>query len=202
MKLTLIKFSLVIGAMLLLSACFGPVKTEPKTTYLIDSIPRHVPTRHKQNINLLVSIPDTRPVLNTTGMAYTVRPYEIAFFSQNQWGETPSQMLQPLLVATLEETKLFRTVASAPYSGPYDYILSTEIIDMEENFTCKPNSYVVSIRAQLLRGTTNEVIATKQFMVTQRIQVDTPYAGVIAANQATRRILQEIAIFTLQHLSR
>ena len=36
----------------------------------------------------------------TTQMAYSTEAYQIAYFAKNEWAETPSQMIQPLIVKT------------------------------------------------------------------------------------------------------
>src|SRR5690606_13007295 len=67
---------------------------------VLSKLPLEIPQQPTGPATLLVFPPETRPLYDTTRMAYTTRPYEIAYFSQHEWGETPSQMLQPLLLRT------------------------------------------------------------------------------------------------------
>lgn len=185
--------------MLLLSGCFGPIQTEPTSTYVLNTIPSCIPKRTTRPITLLVLQPDTRPVYNTTQMAYTIKPYQVAYFGRNQWAETPSQMLQPLIVQSLQSTHYFRAVVTPPYAGQYNYLLSTQILELQQNYVRCPNVVEFSVRAQLLRGETNQVVATKQFTVAVPIRRRTPYSGVFAANQATGIMLAELTNFCLEH---
>lgn len=185
---------------ILLSGCLGPVQTEPSATYVLNTIPCHVPTKPARHITLLVLQPETRPVINTTQMAYTIKPFQVAYFGRNQWAETPSQMLEPLMVQSLQNTHYFHAVVTPPYTGRYDYMLSTQILQLQQDYVCCPNVVKFTLRAQLTRTVTNQVIATKQFTVVMPIRRRTPYSGVIAANEATAKILAELTEFCLQHM--
>ena len=85
------------------------------------------PKKYMRPKILLISVPETIPVYNTTEMAYMIKPYQIAYFSLNQWAETPAEMLQPLLVQTLQNTHHFKAIVTPPYSGHFDYVLNTQI---------------------------------------------------------------------------
>jgi hypothetical protein len=47
---------------------------------------------------------------------------------------------------------------------------------------------------------TNRVVASKEFSVEERPLFNTPYGGVMAANQATAKMLAELAEFCLHQL--
>src|SRR5262249_9060468 len=98
----MIRNAIITFGIFLLAGCsfFSPVKTDSPNKYLLNRIPAVVPTKPTRSITLLVFAPETQPIFNTTQMAYTIKPYQIAYFSKNQWAETPTEMLQPLLVQT------------------------------------------------------------------------------------------------------
>ena len=98
-------------------------------------------------------------------MAYTVRPYQIAYFSRNRWAETPAQMLQPLIVQTLQDTHYFHAVVTAPFIGKYDYSLNTQILELKQDYTYKPAKLKLILRAQLSNTATSHVIATTQYAI-------------------------------------
>lgn len=195
-----VKYSIILWS-LLLSSCslLSPVKTEPSATYLLNTVPHCLPKKQTRPLTLLVLPPDTRPVYNTTLMAYTIKPYQVSYFARNQWAETPSQMLLPLIVQTLQNTHYFHAVVTPPYSGRYNYLLTTQILTLQQNYICCPHVVEMSVRAQLLRGSTSQVVATKQFNVLVPIRQRTPYCGVYAANRATAIILTELAYFCLDY---
>lgn len=173
---------------------------KPQNTYVLTAIPEYVPTKKRRPINLLVTTPETNPAYNTTQMAYVVKPYEINYFSLNNWVEIPAQMLHPLIVQTLQNTHHFHAIVTSSYFGHYDYLLSTQILKLQQNFLCQDLNYELKLRVQLIKITTNEVVATKQISVFEPIRQATPYGGVIAANRATAKALQEIATFCLKNI--
>jgi cholesterol transport system auxiliary component len=191
----------LFGALLALSlpSCALLSAPPPQTSkQMLNKMPAELPQRSSNGAVLVVYPPQTRPVYDTTEMAYMTRPYEIAYFSQHEWAEPPAQMLQPLLVGTLQNTHLFRAVLTPPYAGRHSYALRTEIRELIADFTSEPAALQISLRFQLSEGASGAVVATKDVSVREPMQQKTPYAGVVAGNEATAKALQELASFVLE----
>jgi len=165
---------------------------------MLNKMPPEVPQRSSQGAVLVVYPPQTRPVYDTTEMAYMTRPYEIAYFSQHEWAEPPAQMLQPLLVGTLQNTHFFSAVLTPPYAGRHSYALRTEISELIADFTSEPAALQLSLRFQLSEGAAGAVVATRDISIREPMQQKTPYAGVVAGNDATAKALKELASFVLE----
>lgn len=193
-----IKLAMILCCSLILTGCLSPVQTN-MSSYVINTLPDHVPQKSKRSISLLVLPPDTRPIYNTNNMAYTIKPFQISYFSHNQWGETPSQMFLPLIVQTLQSTHHYHAVVTPPYAGRYSYSLSTQILKLQQNFLRCPNMMEVTMRVQLTNASTNQVVSTRVIAVAVPIRCRTPYSGVIAANRATAEVLRELADFCIEH---
>jgi|SRR5579885_3258000 cholesterol transport system auxiliary component len=191
---------IVVPSMIMLSGCsfLSPVKTESPTKYVINKIPDNLPVKKTRHITLMVSATETRPIYDTTQMAYSIKPYQIAYFSKNQWAETPAQMLHPLLLQTLQDTHYFHTIVTPPFTGHYDYTVTTQILELKQDFTTQIPVLRMSVRAQITRTLSNQVMATRQFSSEVPIPQRSPYGGVFAANRATDIILQQIAYFCLE----
>jgi cholesterol transport system auxiliary component len=171
-----------------------PETIETKTEVL-NKIPLVLPARKTHAATLLVFAPDSQPIYDTTKMAYTITPYQVAYFSQHEWGETPSQMLHPLLVQTLENAHFFKAVITPPYSGSYSYALRTEILELIQDFTSDPVALQLSLRFQLRDGATDTVIATQEIQVREPMEKKTAEAGVLAANNAVAKALLQLVKF-------
>src|ERR1700746_2225153 len=104
MTLTKVLNIVILSAVLSGCSLFSPVKVVVTKKYTLDETPMEVPSQKNRSLTLFVSEPESRPIYNTTQMAYTTQPHQIAFFSQNEWSETPSQMLHPLILKTLQNT--------------------------------------------------------------------------------------------------
>ena len=195
----------MIGGLYAASACIAiqgcaflsPPKADIEKSVL-NQLPDDVPHRGNDGGTVLVFLPATMPIYDTVLMAYRTEPRQIAYFSRRQWGATPSQMIQPLLVATLEKTHSFRVVLVPPYTGPYTYSLHTQILDLIQDFTPQSATLVLSLRFQLSGYGTSRVIAARDISVREPMLRRNSYSGVVAANDATAKALQQMAEFVLQ----
>jgi cholesterol transport system auxiliary component len=183
----------------ILSSCslLSPIQIETKKNVLT-KIPIDLPQQESRAASLSVLIPDTKPIYDTTQMAYTIQPYQIAYFSQNEWGETPSQMIQALIVQTIQNTHYFSAVQSQPHFGRHTFALRTQILEIKQDFTSNPPMLELAMRFQLSREATDQIIATKELSVREPMLEKTAYAGVVAANDATAKLLRELARFIVE----
>ena len=182
----------------MLSSCtlFSPVSVDTQKAVL-SQIPTRLPHGNARSATLLILAPTSSAVYDTTQMAYAIQPYQVAYFSQNEWIETPSRMIHPLLVRTLEGTHSFSAVLTPPYMGRFTYALQTQILELKQDFTSQPPTLLLALRFQLTRGAANEVIASKEVTLRESMRERTPYAGAVAANDAMANALQQLAEFVL-----
>jgi len=198
---SVIKLFLVFLAALLLSGCalFSPVKDDMRVA-VIDRLPSKLPQRQPHPATLLVLPPAINPVYDSVRMAYRTRPYQIDYFSHNQWGASPAEMLLPLLAQTLEHTGYFDAVLTPPYFGPYHYALRTEILELTQDFTSEPAALNFSLRVQLVDGSSKRIIASRTIALREPMLQKNPYAGVVAANDAAAEALRQIAEMVLGNM--
>ena len=184
-----------------ITACslLSPVQTEQPKSYLLNKVPAHVGKASHRSKTILVTQPTTSPVFDTTQMAYTSKQYGVSYFVHNQWAETPSQMLLPLMVQTLSNMHAYRAVIAPPFGAHTDYVLNTQINQLMQNFTHYPAVLQFSMRAEIVSMVTNKVVASKQFVVSLPIDRQTPYDGVVVANDAVAVVLRQLAEFCRAH---
>src|SRR3990167_9925224 len=93
----------------MLTSCsmLSPVQAEPESSYTLNTVPKTGIKKSRSHGTLLVTMPEILPAYDTVRMAYTTKPYEISYFANNRWIATPSQMLLPLIVQTLQNTHYF-----------------------------------------------------------------------------------------------
>lgn len=186
---------------LLLNGCsvFAPVKVEPTTSYVINAKPAPLILGKRTSSVLLVSTPQALSAYDSNHMAYTTQVYQIAYFTKNNWADTPTQMLQPLIVNTLQNTRHYHAVVAAPFAGQYDFILNTQLLELQQSFLQHPSQIHITLRAQLVKYATSQVVATRDFTITRTAFQDTPYGGVVAINEATRELLRQLAQFCIKN---
>jgi cholesterol transport system auxiliary component len=200
MKVDRARTAFVTLAVILFSGCtiFTPVTTETKK-YVLNNIPLDLPNEQKHSATLLILVPEATPIYDTTQMPYTTHAYQIEYFSQNEWAETPAQMILPLIVETIRNTQYFSEVMSVPHFGRHTFALRTEILELKQDFTSDPATLQFAMRFYLNRETTNQVIATKEVSVREPLRGRPPYAGVVAANVAVEKILRALAKFVIEN---
>ena len=177
-------------------ALMAPAHLE-STKAVLNKLPGELPPQPMRTATLLVFPPATKPVYDTTQMAYTTQAYQVAYFSRHEWAETPSQMVQPLLAATLRSTRAFSAVLTPPHIGRVSYTLRSEIVELLQDFTTQPATLRLGLHIELADDAAGRVIASKDIALREPMRQPTPEAGVSAANEALAKALQELARFVL-----
>lgn len=181
-----------------LTGCFGGAG-ETATTYMINTVPSSVVKAKRSSSVLLVRMPQANTAYNTTQMAYMTNNYQLSYFVKNRWAATPPQMLLPLMVQTLQNTRAFRAVIPSTTTGNASLVLDTQLIQLQQEFSGQSSQIHLVMRAQLSNGNTQHIIATKEFNIVEPTTANNPYAGVAATNQAVSRFLQQLAVFCVRH---
>jgi cholesterol transport system auxiliary component len=184
----------LIGLAVSSCALLAPASVETHKAALTKS-PMELPRCSRNPGTLLVLPPEASAVYDTTGMAYELRPYEIAYFSEFEWAEKPPRMLHRLLVQTLQRADVIGAVVTPPFVGHTTHALRTEIVTLKQDFTSAPGSLELDLRVQLSAEPGARVIASKEFNVREPMQQSDPYAGAVAANDATASALRDVVEF-------
>jgi cholesterol transport system auxiliary component len=185
---------------LALASCsvLSPVQSLSTSTYVINTVP-HVAQHAAHKTTLLVAMPQTNPIYNSTDMAYMAKPYQVGYFAKNNWAATPAQMLQTLMVQTLQNTQHYSNVTASIGVGTATYSLTTEIVDFHQDFLHAGSEYYLTVRAQLVMTATNVVVAAHEFKIVEPASQNTPLGGVYAANQASAKFLRQLSEFCIRH---
>jgi cholesterol transport system auxiliary component len=193
----------VISLTVALVGCFGPIKTpEQKTYFLTDQGAGVAAPGRPLPATLLVTVPAADPGYNTDGMAYIKVPYRLQYYAQNRWVDSPARLLVPLMVEALSDTQHFAHVVAPPYTSAMSYRLDTHLIELVQDFTHKPSVVHLQVSAQLIRTSTQQVIASQLFVVTRSAPSENPYGQVRAANQAVTEFLRQLSHFVIDNTSR
>jgi cholesterol transport system auxiliary component len=186
---------------IVLTACsvFSPVKTEYIKEYMVDAKVFGSQLRKASYKTLAVSMPTAGRIYQSKEMVYSVRPHEFNYFAKNRWAEPPMQMLQPLIIQALQSTHYYKAVAPAIGPGRYDFLLNTQLVEFYQEFCEGSSVFKLTLRAQMVRVSNGNVLASKIFTVVQPAPFPNPYGGVIAANLASERMLGELSAWALKY---
>jgi cholesterol transport system auxiliary component len=192
--------TLVLFTFLLSSCSIFSAPADPKTKYVLNTVPCVPVKKQRGNIVILVPEPHTISVYNTPQIAYSTAPYQISYFSKNTWASHPAEMMQPLIIQALQNTHYFRAVMGQSIGGGYNYTLNTEINELLQDYSHQIPLLRLTVRAQIVRLSNSKIIASKEFVVVTPILQKSPCGGVYAANLATAEMLRQLTQFCLKNI--
>jgi cholesterol transport system auxiliary component len=73
-----------------------------------------------------------------------------------------------------------------------DYRLDCENLSLEQQFSSNSSRVRLALRAQLIDLRSKAALGSRDFELFEAAPTDDPYGGVIAANRATARLLEEL----------
>jgi len=191
--------ALLFGVHWMLYAC-SPVKTPVTDQYNLTSYSTKKTAHEPTHRSLLVSLPEAVSGYQTEQMLYIKKPYELSVFAHSAWISSPANMLYPLIVESLQNSYYFTAVASGSYADKTDYRVDTQLLSFQQNFLVKPSQMELRAKVVLTHVEDNRVIASR--IINERISCpqDSPYGGVLAANQATRQFTAKLSDFVIEHV--
>ena len=151
---------------------------------------------------LLVSPPQAEPGFETQRMVYVKRPYELEYFSANQWADTPVRMFAPLLVHALNHSGAWRAVIPLPSEIPGDYRIAMYGFLLQQEFLQQPSRVRIKVRLQLVDLKESTIVGTRAFETVENAPSENAYGGVLAANRAVAGLLDQIASWVQQCVRR
>lgn len=158
---------------------------------------RHTPSQ----ATLLITPTEAVNGYQTEQMHYSTQAYTLANFSKNAWFSPPATMLYPLMIQSIQHSGYFLAVSSGAYTSKTQYRLDTQLLKLQQNFTKKPSVLELKVKAVVSRVSDNQILASRTFKQNINCPYDSPYGGVIAANQATERLTKEITQFVIRHVN-
>ena len=146
-------------------------------------------------LTLIVNPPHAAAGFDSEHIIYVRQASQLEYFAHNEWVDTPARMLAPLIVAAIEQSGAFRAVVQVPSTAAGDMRLDTEILRLQHEFLSTPSRVRFTLRAYLVDTASRRVLASREFEAVANAPSENPYGGVVAASQAVRQVLEELAAF-------
>lgn len=192
---------ILLYALLILTAC-SPIKTPITNQYQIDAFSAKKLVKQRTDVSILISQPESMSANQTEQMHYVDKPYELNTFVHNAWVSSPANMIYPLITQSIQMTGYFHAVASGPYVDKADYRLDTQLITLRQNFLVKPSVIELVAKVMLTHIADNRVVASRVISERVTCPMDTPYGGVIGANNAARAFTAKVSAFVITEVRR
>lgn len=184
---------------MVLAGCM-PFSASNPNRYQLNTLGRVAPMSSHQHRSIVVMQPSASAGYDTDQMIYMNKPYQVAEFADNTWMSPPATMMLPLLIYSLESSHYFYAVAADPNVSKTDYRLESKLLRFQQNFLVKPSQYELVMQIILIHSADNRVVATHTINESLPCPRDNPMGGVIAANQATRKLTQRVTHFVIKQI--
>lgn len=193
--------SLGFGVSLIALVGCSPVKIPITNQYQLTAYSSKQLKPHPLHVALWVTPPEAAAGYQTDQMLYVNKPFQLEAFVKNAWINPPGDMLYPLMIQSLQKTGAFYAVLSSSYSQGADYRLDTQLLSLKQNFLKKPSVLEFSAKVVVTRVSDNQVMGST--IINQQISchANTPYGGVVAANQATRQFTAIMSEFVVSRVA-
>ncbi|HEX22134.1 MAG TPA: hypothetical protein ENH21_01745, partial [Chromatiales bacterium] len=119
-------------------------------------------------------------------------------YAYHRWVESPSRMLEPLLMRMLEGSGLFSAVLGPDSPARAELQLNAELLYLQQVFSHDSSEIQLALNVSLVDVTRAQQIASQRFSIVEPVTVPTPYGSVQAANRATARLLAALRDFLVQ----
>ncbi len=148
-------------------------------------------TGGKTTAVLLVNQPQSEAGFETERMAYLLRPHEVSYYATHEWADAPARMLTPLLVQAFEQLHAWQAVVQMPSAVRGDYRFDSDHFSIAQEFFQRPSHIRLTLRAELVDLQRARPIGTKSFEIVEEAPSEDAYGGVLAANRAVAKLLEE-----------
>jgi cholesterol transport system auxiliary component len=191
---------LVVGALCLASASCGGSLFESDlpavTRYVIATPPpaTSVSPSSASQVDLAIGRPDVAPGLDTERIA-VIRGHELDYYRGALWRGTVLDTVQAYLVTTLQEQKLFRSVASEQARVGGEYLLDVEVRDFQAEYAggaATPTAHV-SVVGRIIRIRDRKLIETISAAATKQAGENRLAAVASAFETAMQQVSLDIA---------
>jgi ABC-type uncharacterized transport system auxiliary subunit len=193
------RFIAIVATLALLAACSlpGPSKQTEKQFFVLQDhgVSSPVPNPDaKPCFSLRITMPDSAAGLNTARMTYSTEPNRLDYFAYHEWIAPPAKMLATLMESHLQASGLFSAVLVGSADVRTDLRLDSEVRVFQQDFTKDDGTLNVTIRGNLVEVQSRSLLGSETF-VYHEPAVGNAEAGVVAANRAVNRYLDELTGF-------
>lgn len=185
-----------LGALALvsLSGCSLLPKSDPNTLYRLPAEP--IAAANVQiDQRLAVATPEADQLLSSNRIVVFPERSVVNVYQGARWYDDLPDLLQARLIDGLEESALFKSVASDQL--PSDLIVLSELRQFQSAYTTTPPTVTAQLDVHLARESTRATLASQRFSVSQQASSvaieDVVDAFGAASDELTRQLAQWLA---------
>jgi cholesterol transport system auxiliary component len=133
----------------------------PSTSYVLAPAPKATTTVARTQVDLSIGRPDLRPGLDSQRIA-VLKGRELDYYRSARWGSSTTELVQSMIVDSLEDQQLFRSVTAEQARVAGDYVLDIEVRDFQAEYASDTAAPVVHVAmlGRLIRVVDRKLVAT------------------------------------------
>ena len=146
------------------------------------------------DVDLSIGRPGLAPGLDTQRIA-VLKGRQLDYYRAARWGASAVEVVQTLLVDSLEDQRLFRSVTAEQTRVAGDYVLDVEVRDFQAEYAAQsaaPSVHVTMI-GRLIRVVDRELVGTVNAEARSQAADNRLSAVVAAFESASQQVALEIA---------
>lgn len=187
----------IVLAALVASGCASSLLDSdmpPSANYVLSPAPLAASTVAPTQVDLSIGRPDLSPGLDTPRIA-VLKGRQLDYYRSVRWGDSATAVLQALLVGSLEDQRLFRSVTAEQARVAGDYVLDVEVRDFQAEYESESAAPVVhvSMTGRLIRVVDRKLVATLSSEAQDRASDNRMTAVVGSFEAATHKVAIELA---------
>ena len=175
----------------LLAACV-PQPTREFDRYHLLEAPGSPPKAAAARASTLVVMTSATSFYETRAMVFSREPGTRAYYQYNRWAEPPSQRFGALLVARLQQSGAFRSVAGARSAVSGSVLLTVELTEFYHDAAAPPGAARVAASAELIDPARRALLGRRVFEHSAPATAYDAGGAVQGFNAATAALLDEI----------
>jgi cholesterol transport system auxiliary component len=154
----------IIALLASLSGCTGSLlqsKVPVPTVYVLGAAPISSTTQQPLPIDLAIAHPSAAPGLDSDRIAVLHEARRLDFYQEAQWGAALPQVVQWLVLGTIQNQKLFRSVTTEQGRVSANYLLDLDVRDFQAEYANDSSAPTirVTIVGSLIRIQDRKLIA-------------------------------------------
>jgi cholesterol transport system auxiliary component len=199
----LVRPALLVAALLGLASCSAISSLSDASTPLEAyelTAPGMTARAQRTARDLVVEVPSSNGGLATDRIMVRPHPLQAQYLPGARWTEETPQLVQTLLIRSIENTSALRYVGRTRLAGAADYALALNLTDFQAETDNGGAVIRTRATARLIADPDGRVIATRTFTASANVENLETLALVEGFNAATQEMLSEMTTWTLRSI--
>jgi cholesterol transport system auxiliary component len=152
--------------------------------------------------DLVIETPGTGGALDTDRILIRPGPFRAAYLPGARWIDTAPVMLQGLMLRSFDDTGALRYVGRRPIGGTADYLLLSELTDLQAELAPDGETVTTRLRltARLVREADATILGSRTIETTAPAASTEPADVVAGLDAATRSGLRDLTAWALRRM--